>query len=150
MKSKSKPNNLFFFFKILPPSFQDKVNGLTDSIKDVEAKISDYSVCIVPTTTSSSSAAAGSKLVNGIADPISDELREIERELGRILQTVKSSSNVTVNLEDARRLIFLRHTYSVSSRFMLFSKYAELTAASLEALLSYYYISRIFFNSGFF
>ena len=62
------------------PSFQDKVNGLNDSIKEVEAKISDYSVIVLKNDTSSS---ARSKLVNDTADPISDELREIERELGK-------------------------------------------------------------------
>ena len=62
------------------PSFQDKVNGLNDSIKEVEAKISDYSVIVLKNDTSSS---AGSRVVNDNADPISDELREIERELGK-------------------------------------------------------------------
>ena len=62
------------------PSFQDKVNGLNDSIKEVEAKISDYSVIVLKNDPSSS---AGSRVVNDTADPISDELREIERELGK-------------------------------------------------------------------
>lgn len=57
--------------------FQEKINGLTESMKAIDAKISDYSVCIVHVP-----AEPNTKPVKD-NDTISDELREIETELGK-------------------------------------------------------------------
>lgn len=54
---------------------QEKINGLTESMKAIDAKISDYSVCIVHVP-----AEPNTKPVKD-NDTISDELREIETEL---------------------------------------------------------------------
>jgi len=51
---------------------QDKVNGITESIKEVDAKVTDYSVCIVP---------APPEETNSKPYTMSEELREIEQEL---------------------------------------------------------------------
>jgi len=55
---------------------QDKVNGITESIKEVDAKVTDYSVCIVPAPPEETNS---KPKINSYT--MSEELREIEQEL---------------------------------------------------------------------